>query len=583
MKRILIILLGLIGVANAQFAPTSSKTKFINGIGIGSKDTSAFSANDTMVVTMARDSVLYYKYKGYWRSIGGSTAAYKLFADTLFTNGYTTRVRDRWGLDSLGAFKVNYTDTAAMLARGWLANRSLDTATALQARIQTKQPLLTNPITGTGTSGQVAYWNGTNTQTGSSNLFWDNSNLRLVMNDLRLTATDITSGLKQVSYYPNSGTNVGASISAIPRGTGFSSALRAQFSLFNTDFIADATNYEFATYRSTSDRFLLASGAAGTGTLRPLVFSSGGVSSPSINAEQFVLFPSGRVGVKTFTDNGVDDMQVNGSLIATTLKATNPLGIAYGGTGSATQNFVDLTTAQTVAGNKTYSGSIISTKTTSPIFTNTAATTNNKYFELLNTGAQLYWGNESSTGAAIVSGAPAYSSYFTTGNATDLVLGTNLVSRLTIASTGAITASSLAGTGDRVVVANSSGVLSATTAAPTSGTYTPTVTNFQNAGSITAYASQYTRIGSVVTVSGRAAFSSTNTAGNRVTVEITLPVATGNFTTNQQCAGTAVSETNLDFGVVKARTSNGTALLTFVPVLSNSVYDFYYTFTYSIQ
>jgi hypothetical protein len=41
------------------------------------------------------------------------------------------------------------------------------------------QPLLTNPITGTGVSGQVAFWNGTNTQTGDSGLFWDNTNKRL--------------------------------------------------------------------------------------------------------------------------------------------------------------------------------------------------------------------------------------------------------------------------------------------------------------------------------------------------------------------------------------------------------------------
>jgi hypothetical protein len=38
---------------------------------------------------------------------------------------------------------------------------------------------LTNPITGTGASGQVAFWNGTSTQTGSNNLFWDNTNGRL--------------------------------------------------------------------------------------------------------------------------------------------------------------------------------------------------------------------------------------------------------------------------------------------------------------------------------------------------------------------------------------------------------------------
>ena len=41
------------------------------------------------------------------------------------------------------------------------------------------QSVLTNPVTGTGASGQVAFWNGTTTQTGSTNLFWDNVNSRL--------------------------------------------------------------------------------------------------------------------------------------------------------------------------------------------------------------------------------------------------------------------------------------------------------------------------------------------------------------------------------------------------------------------
>jgi hypothetical protein len=34
-------------------------------------------------------------------------------------------------------------------------------------------------VTGSGTSGQVAYWNGTSSQTGSNNLFWDAANARL--------------------------------------------------------------------------------------------------------------------------------------------------------------------------------------------------------------------------------------------------------------------------------------------------------------------------------------------------------------------------------------------------------------------
>jgi hypothetical protein len=41
------------------------------------------------------------------------------------------------------------------------------------------QTALTNPVTGTGANGQVSFWTGTGTQSGSNNLFWNNSNNRL--------------------------------------------------------------------------------------------------------------------------------------------------------------------------------------------------------------------------------------------------------------------------------------------------------------------------------------------------------------------------------------------------------------------
>jgi len=41
------------------------------------------------------------------------------------------------------------------------------------------QAVLTNPVTGTGTSGHVAYWNGSGSIAGSANHFWDNTNGRL--------------------------------------------------------------------------------------------------------------------------------------------------------------------------------------------------------------------------------------------------------------------------------------------------------------------------------------------------------------------------------------------------------------------
>jgi hypothetical protein len=42
-----------------------------------------------------------------------------------------------------------------------------------------KQNALTNPVTGTGTAGQVAYWSSTSAITGEANLFWDAANDRL--------------------------------------------------------------------------------------------------------------------------------------------------------------------------------------------------------------------------------------------------------------------------------------------------------------------------------------------------------------------------------------------------------------------
>ena len=58
------------------------------------------------------------------------------------------------------------------------------TAKLLYDRLATKQATLTNPITGTGASGQVSFFNGTTTETGDNGLFWDNTNKRLTTGSL---------------------------------------------------------------------------------------------------------------------------------------------------------------------------------------------------------------------------------------------------------------------------------------------------------------------------------------------------------------------------------------------------------------
>jgi hypothetical protein len=62
--------------------------------------------------------------------------------------------------------------TASATNRGALSSADWTT-------FNNKQNALTNPITGTGASGQVAFFNGTTSVTGTNNFFWDTANNRL--------------------------------------------------------------------------------------------------------------------------------------------------------------------------------------------------------------------------------------------------------------------------------------------------------------------------------------------------------------------------------------------------------------------
>lgn len=130
MKRIVIILIGLISVAYGQSSPTSAKTRFVNGLYVGTKLDSYFAAADSNAIYWRADSALMAKYKGTARALAfsGDLGVYKLIADTFFTGGYTTRARLKQYGDSLGAVKVNYTDTAALVAN---LLRKTDTLTML--------------------------------------------------------------------------------------------------------------------------------------------------------------------------------------------------------------------------------------------------------------------------------------------------------------------------------------------------------------------------------------------------------------------------------------------------------------------
>lgn len=76
MKRILILIIGLFSVAHAQFAPTSAKTAFKNGVSVGTRDSTAYAANDSLVVVINRQGRLMYRSTdGYWKLLANAASS----------------------------------------------------------------------------------------------------------------------------------------------------------------------------------------------------------------------------------------------------------------------------------------------------------------------------------------------------------------------------------------------------------------------------------------------------------------------------------------------------------------------------
>jgi hypothetical protein len=91
-----------------------------------------------------------------------------------------------------------------------------------------------------------------------------------------------------------------------------------------------------------------------------------------------------------------------------TTGVTGTLPVANGGTGSATQNFVDLTTNQTVGGLKTFSSIFKSTATVNAVFSAQETGTAARYFVIRNTSGGLLAGTEGTDGNFLITNSPAY-------------------------------------------------------------------------------------------------------------------------------------------------------------------------------
>ena len=221
---------------------------------------------------------------------------------------------------------------------------------------------LTDATTGTGTANKVAFWTGTSTLDDDADLHYNSTaNLLGIGQPSPIYPLDVRG--EGVSIPPTDDNKIFARFeqTVAARGAGIRIKGFRNSSGFVTSFV-DLMNYGNPTNDYIVARVAAERGTDGTtnGSLLFYTNSGGGiVERMRINNAGVVrlnAYPTDGI-VRTTGGNGT--LSSTGGAINLASEVTGVLPVANGGTGSATQNFVDLTTAQTAAGIKTWSNNAI--------------------------------------------------------------------------------------------------------------------------------------------------------------------------------------------------------------------------------
>lgn len=214
-----------------------------------------------------------------------------------FNNKLSAEVDTLQSVTTRGATTSTSITATSFIKSGGLSTQFLKADGSIDSNVYALNSALANYVLKTGDtmSGNLTM------ATGSSVVL--NSQFAGVNRDVKLTNASQTDSFSTVSLYPNTGTNVGSGIFVIPKGTGYSAAIKTQISIMNTDYVADGINYEHMAIRGGGTSFSIATGKNGTGVVRPLLLSAG-YGDLATNPNQMWLYASGNVGINTASDAG---------------------------------------------------------------------------------------------------------------------------------------------------------------------------------------------------------------------------------------------------------------------------------------
>jgi hypothetical protein len=157
---------------------------------------------------------------------------------------------------------------------------------------------------------------GTITVTTGNSIILEDDNANANISFFNGSAND---NLAFLMAYPSSGDNVTTNLAAVPRGTGGYANNMAKVMVFNTDYVADVSNYEALFVQAADTKYNIYSRAYGTGSILPIdIYSlasgqlyldtTGYVGINKVTPERMLHISGGQVGIST---DGADSFDAN--------------------------------------------------------------------------------------------------------------------------------------------------------------------------------------------------------------------------------------------------------------------------------